>query len=86
MIPVDEGITGKLHINYLEDDALIHCTDNPGRITYLRISVQQKRKQKESLSFQEAYVSCIQDLVIACKVVVYECSYFVDCSYLSTLC
>ena len=60
-------IVGKLHINYNENDILIHCTDNPGRETILRVSVLQRQKQN-SCEFEVAYQSCIDDLIQSCKV------------------
>lgn len=64
----DEGIVGKLHINFMENDILIHCTDNPGRMTILRTSVLQRQKQCEGCLFEEAYQLCINDLLSSCKV------------------
>lgn len=56
-------------MNIQDNDILIHCTDNPGRVTFLRTSILQKQKTDESLSADSAYNQCIQDLLKMCKVV-----------------
>ena len=61
-------ITGKLHINYNDDDIIIHCTDNPGRVTFLRTRVQQVLKQNGKDDFKEAYFECISHLILVCNV------------------
>lgn len=65
----EDYISGKLHMNIQDNDILIHCTDNPGRVTFLRTSILQKQKTDESLSADSAYNQCIQDLLKMCKVV-----------------
>ena len=60
--------SGKLHINYREEDVLIHCTDNPGRTTFLRTSVSQKVKANSALTFEEAYSACVDDVLRCCVV------------------
>ncbi|KAK8807723.1 hypothetical protein WA171_000672 [Blastocystis sp. BT1] len=55
-------------MNIQDNDILIHCTDNPGRVTFLRTSILQKQKTDESLSVDSAYSQCIQDLLTMCKV------------------
>ena len=50
-------------MNIQDNDILIHCTDNPGRVTFLRTSILQKQKTDESLSVDSAYNQCIQDLL-----------------------
>ena len=70
----EDSISGKLHMNIQDNDILIHCTDNPGRVTFLRTSILQKQKTDESLSVDSAYNQCIQDLLTMCKV----CSKFKD--------
>ena len=64
----EDSISGKLHMNIQDNDILIHCTDNPGRVTFLRTSILQKQKTDESLSVDSAYSQCIQDLLTMCKV------------------
>ena len=64
----EDSVSGKLHMNIQDSDILIHCTDNPGRITFLRTSIQQKQKTEKSLSVEDAYNRCIQDLLSMCKV------------------
>jgi len=64
----EDSISGKLHMNIQDNDILIHCTDNPGRVTFLRTSILQKQKTDESLSVDSAYNQCIQDLLTMCKV------------------
>ena len=62
------GTTGKLHINYNDDDIIIHCTDNPGRITFLRTSVRQGLKQGGESDTETVYFDCIQQLIRTCEV------------------
>lgn len=62
------SITGKLHINYNDDDIIIHCTDNPGRVTFLRTRVQQVLKHNGKDDFKEAYFECISHLILVCNV------------------
>ena len=64
----EDSISGKLHMNIQDNDILIHCTDNPGRVTFLRTSILQKQKTDESLSVDIAYSQCIQDMLTMCKV------------------
>ena len=64
----EDSISGKLHMNIQDNDILIHCTDNPGRVTFLRTSILQKQKTDESLSVDSAYSQCIEDLLTMCKV------------------
>ena len=63
-----DSIVGKLHINYMENDTLIHCTDNPGRTTFYRTSVLQRQKQNDECTFDIAYKLCINELIQSCKV------------------
>ena len=60
--------SGKLHINYREEDVLIHCTDNPGRTTFLRTSVSQKIKANSAFTLEEAYFACVDDVRKCCVV------------------
>ena len=62
------GTTGKLHINYNDDDIIIHCTDNPGRLTYLRTSVKQGMKQRGESDTEAVYLDCIHQLLHTCDV------------------
>ena len=64
----EDSISGKLHMNIQDNDILIHCTDNPGRVTFLLTSILRKQKTDESLSVDSAYSQCIQDLLTMCKV------------------
>lgn len=65
---VEEERSGKFHMNIQENDILIHCTDNPGRVTFIRTSVQQKRKVDEDLTDEEAYEQCLNEFISICKV------------------
>ena len=65
---VVEEKVGKFHMNIQENDILIHCTDNPGRITFIRTSIQQKKKVEGELTDDEAYEQCLNDFIMICKV------------------
>ena len=65
---LEKCVSGKLHMNIQESDVLIHCTDNPGRVTILRTSVLQKQRTKPDMTVDESFDACIQELVSACKV------------------
>ena len=65
---VVEEKVGKFHMNIQENDILIHCTDNPGRVTFIRTSIQQKKKVEEELTEEEAYEQCLNDFIMVCKV------------------
>ena len=65
---VVEEKVGKFHMNIQENDILIHCTDNPGRVTYIRTSTQQKKKAEEELTEEEAYEQCLEDFIMVCRV------------------
>ena len=64
---VEEKVV-KFHMNIQENDILIHCTDNPGRVTYIRTSTQQKKKAEEELTEEEAYEQCLEDFIMVCRV------------------
>lgn len=66
------GTTGKLHINYNDDDIIIHCTDNPGRLTFLRTSVKQGMKQSGDSDVEAVYFNCIYQLIHTCGVAIME--------------
>lgn len=65
---LEKCVSGKLHMNIQESDVLIHCTDNPGRVTILRTSIMQKQRTKPEMTADESFDACIQELVSACKV------------------
>ena len=73
---LEKCVSGKLHMNIQESDVLIHCTDNPGRVTILRTSVTQKQRTKPDMTADESFDACIQELVSACKVGTCLGSYF----------